>query len=63
MSSETREALLASLPPGVREMLADDVVALFDATASTIDDSAVAAVDEAVVVGVQPNLIAQVDER
>ncbi len=45
MSTETREALLASLPPGVREMLADDVVALFDATASTIDDSAVAAVD------------------
>lgn len=45
MSSETREALLASLPPGVREMLADDVVALFDATASTIDDSAIAAVD------------------
>ena len=45
MSTETREALLASLPPGVREMLADDVVALFDATASTIDDSAIAAVD------------------
>lgn len=45
MSVETREALLASLPPGVREMLADDVIALFDATASTIDDSAVAAVD------------------
>lgn len=45
MSLETREALLASLPPGVREMLADDVVALFDATASTIDDSAIAAVD------------------
>lgn len=24
MSVETREALLAALPPGVREMLADD---------------------------------------
>ena len=45
MSVETREALLAALPPGVRETLADDVIALFDATASTIDDSAVAAVD------------------
>jgi len=43
--SETREALLASLPPGVRDMLADDVIALFDATASTIDDSAIAAID------------------
>lgn len=45
MSTETREALLATLPPGVRETLADDVIALFDAVASTIDFSAVAAVD------------------
>lgn len=45
MSTETRESLLASLPPGVRDTLADDVVQLFDATASTIDISALAAVD------------------
>lgn len=45
MSTETRESLLASLPPGVRDTLADDVIALFDATASTIDISALAAVD------------------
>lgn len=45
MSTETRESLQASLPPGVRETLADDVVQLFDATASTIDISALAAVD------------------
>lgn len=45
MATETRESLLASLPPGVRDTLADDVIALFGATASTIDISALAAVD------------------
>lgn len=36
MSTETREALLAALPPGVLGQLADDVVAHFGAIASTM---------------------------
>lgn len=46
MTTETQETLLSSLPPGVRETLADDVIAHIGAVASTLDDTAIATVDQ-----------------